>query len=120
MTTYAVFDRNANGAPAVVPDRFSWFAALLPPVFALVHRLWLELIVYVAIVVVLSSAALWIGDDASFWIYVVFAVWIGFEAASIRRSALQRQGWSYRTDVVAAADDLAELEWLKRQGAGRP
>ena len=29
MTTYAVFDRNANGAPAVVPDRFSWFAALL-------------------------------------------------------------------------------------------
>jgi len=119
MTTYAVFDRNAKGAPAVVPDRFSWFAALLPPVFALVHGLWLELVAYVAVVALLSMASVWIGDDASFWIYVVFALWIGFEAAGLRRSALKRQGWNYRTDVIAAADDLAELEWLKRRGADK-
>jgi hypothetical protein len=43
MTVYAVFDRDANLVPAVVPERFSWFAAFLPPVFAIVHGLWLEL-----------------------------------------------------------------------------
>src|SRR3989442_1367152 len=91
MTTYAVFDRNAKGAPAVIPDRFSWFAALLPPVFALVHGLWLELVAYIALVALLSVASLWIGDDASFWIYVVFALWIGFEAAGLRRTGLEER-----------------------------
>ena len=117
MTTYAVFDKDANAAPAVVPDRFSWFAALLPPVFALVHGLWLELVAWVIVVVLLSLASNAIGDDASFWIYVVFAIWIGFEAAALRRSALKRRGWRYRTDVIAASEDLAEVEGIKGRAA---
>jgi len=113
MTTYAVFDKDANAAPAVVPDRFSWFAALLPPVFALVHGLWFELVAWVIVVVLLSLGSVAIGDDASFWIYVVFAVWIGFEGSALRRSALKRRGWRYRTDVIAASEDLAEVEGIK-------
>jgi len=117
MTTYAVFDKDANAAPAVVPDRFSWFAALLPPVFALVHGLWLELVGWVIVVVLLSLGSDVIGDDVAFWIYVVFAVWIGFEAAALRRSALKRHGWRYRTDVIAASEDLAEVEGIKGRTA---
>jgi hypothetical protein len=113
MTTYAVFDKDAMPVPAVVPDRFSWFAALLPPVFALAHGLWLELLAYVVLVVLLGFASRLIGDDASFWIYVVFAIWIGFEASALRRSALARKGWRYRTDLIAPADDLAQLEGFK-------
>ena len=39
MTLYSVFDRRLDEAPATVPDRFSWFAALLPPIWALAHGL---------------------------------------------------------------------------------
>ncbi|MDR3474257.1 MAG: DUF2628 domain-containing protein [Devosia sp.] len=113
MTTYAVFDRDAKDAVAVVPDRFSWFATLLPPVFALVHGLWLEFFVYLVLVALLSASSVAIGDDAAFWIYVVLAVWIGFEASAMRRGALTRGGWRYRTDVIARGDDLAELEGIR-------
>lgn len=113
MTIYAVFDREPQTAPAVVADRFSWFAALLPPVFALAHGLWLELVVFILAVMLLGAAANLIGDSAVFWIYVVFAAWIGFEAAALRRAGLRRRGWRYRTEVVAAAPDLAELEGIK-------
>ncbi len=101
----------------MVPDRFSWFAALLPPVFALMHGLWLELVAWVIVVVLLSLASNVIGDDAALWIYVVFAIWIGFEAAALRRSALKRGGWRYRTEVIAASEDLAEVEGIKGRAA---
>jgi hypothetical protein len=117
MTIYAVFDRDANEAPAVVPDRFSWFAALLPPVFALVHGLWLEFVVYFVLVFLLSASSAAIGDNAAFWIYVLLAAWIGFGAPALRRGALARRGWHYRTDVIARGDDMAELEGLRTRRA---
>jgi hypothetical protein len=113
MTIYAVFDKEATGAPAVVPDGFSWFAALLPPVYAIVHGLWLALLGYVVVAAALGFGGRLIGDDAAFWIYVVFAVWIGFEASALRRGALRRRGWRYRTEVIAPAEDLAQLEGLR-------
>ena len=112
MTTYAVFDKDAMPVPAVVPERFSWFAALLPPVFAIVYGLWLELFVYVIGLVLLDRASDLIGGAASFWIYVLAAIWIGFEAPALRRSGLGRKGWRYRGDVIAGGDDLARLAGL--------
>lgn len=117
MTLYAVFDRDAKEAPAVVADRFSWFAALLPPVYALVHALWLELVVFVIAAVLLSAAASAIGDDAAFWIYVVLALWFGFEAPSLRASALRRRGWRHRADVVATSEDAAQIEGIRGRAA---
>jgi hypothetical protein len=113
MTIYAVFDRNANAVPAVVPERFSWFAALLPPMFALAHGLWLELVGYIVAVGLLGLASTQIGGDAAFWIYIVFALWIGYEAPSFRAAALRGRGWRYRTDVVAPTEDLAEIAGLR-------
>lgn len=113
MTIYAVFDKDATDVPAVVPERFSWFAALLPPIYALAHGLWLELALYVIALVLLSLSGSVIGGDAAFWIYVVFAIAIGFEAPSLRRAALRHQGWRLRGMVVAPSTDLAQLEGLK-------
>jgi hypothetical protein len=117
MTLYSVFDRRRDEAPAVVPDRFSWFAALLPPVFGLSHRLWLETAIWVLAVILIVIAGFWLGADAAFWLYVAFALWIGWEAAAIRRRGLRRQGWVYRTELVAPAADLAQVEWMKRRSA---
>lgn len=115
MTLYSVFERSNEIAPAVVPEKFSWLAALLPPVYALVHGLWLGLVLYVVAVVALGVAGLWIGFEAGFWLYVLLALLIGFEAPAFRRRKLVARGWTWRADVVAGAEDLAQRDWLRRQ-----
>lgn len=113
MTLYSVFERPDEIAPVVVPETFSWFAALLPPVYGLVHGLWLGLVLYVAALVALVSATTWIGGEAGFWLYLLFALAIGFEAPTLRRRALRHRGWHWRGDVIAAAQDLALLAFLQ-------
>lgn len=121
MTLFSIFERGlpAPDAPAAVPDRFSFLAALLPPVFALAHGLWLELLGYVAAVALIALASLWLGAAAGCWLYLLFAALLGFEAAAIRRAALRRRGWAWRTDLFAADGDLARVAWLERAGAAR-
>lgn len=113
MTIYSVYDKPNDPVPAVVPDRFSWFAFLLPPVFALAHGLWLELLAFVVLMLLLGLARPYIGGDALFWVYVILALLAGFEAPALRRGALGRRGYRHRADLVAAAADLAQLEFLK-------
>ena len=116
VTLYSVFEREAE-APAAVADRFSWFAALLPPVYALVHGLWLALLGYIVALAALVGISPWIGGEAAFWLYVILAALIGFEASTLQRLKLASRGWRYRTEVIAAAEDLAQVEFLKRRPA---
>ncbi|HVW92455.1 MAG TPA: DUF2628 domain-containing protein [Devosia sp.] len=113
MTIYAVLEHDVKPAPVAVAERFSWFAAVLPPLWAIAHGLWLELVLYVALLCVLSFFGLLIGSAAAFWIYVACAVWIGFEAAGVRRAALRRRGWRERGEVVAPSEDVAMLAGLR-------
>jgi hypothetical protein len=117
MTLYSIFEAEdlkrarANG-PIAVPERFSWFAALLPPLFALRHGLILALLFWVAIVVGLGFAAPLIGQEACFWLYVLVAVFFGFEASALRRDALTARGWIWQGDIVASSEDIAERDYL--------
>jgi hypothetical protein len=115
MTLYSVFDRRQNEAPEVVPDRFSWFAALLPPVFAIVHRLWLPLVVWLVLVVAIGLLGVVLGPDMGFWTYILLSAFIGFEAGALRRRGLRRRGYLYRSELIAAAPDLAQVDWMKRR-----
>ena len=112
MTLFAIYNRS-SAVPAAIAEKFSWLAFLLPPVFALVHGLWLALIFYVVAVIALGFASTILGAAASFWLYALLALWIGFAAPSLRRHALAWRGWSHRRDVIAAAPDLATLSWLE-------
>ncbi|HQZ12912.1 MAG TPA: DUF2628 domain-containing protein [Devosia sp.] len=118
MTLYSVFDRRQNEAPEVVPDRFSWFAALLPPVYAALHRLWLALIGWVLLMIGVGLIGTFFGAELGFWVYVLLAILIGFEAPALRRLGLRRRGYLYRSELIAAAPDLAQVIWMKRR-AGR-
>lgn len=113
MTIYAVFERDAKEGAAVVADRFSWFAAILPPAYAIVHGLWLELAAFVVLVLLLFVVGKVASAEAAFWAYVVIAAWLGFEAPRFRAAALERNGWMHRADVIAAGRDMAELEGLR-------
>ena len=116
MTLYSVYARPSDG-PIAVADRFSWSAALLPPVHALVHGLWLLLTGWAFGTALIVALAPWIGGAASFWLYVLMAVLIGFEAPAFRRVQAARSGGAYQGDYVAQAEDLALVEYMKRQSA---
>ncbi len=112
MTVYSVFARSGNPEPAVVADRFSWFAALLPPVYALAHGLWLMLAGWVVAVVALAIIAILVGADAATLLYALVAIFIGFEAATARRMKLGRRGFAYAGERIARSEDEAALLYL--------
>ena len=117
MTLYAIFEPRPGKAPVpmAIPEKFSWFAAILPPLYAVAHGLWLELVGFVVAVAVLVIAAGLVGGMAAFWLYVLFAAWIGFAAPSIRRQAMAWRGWRHRRDLIAADADLARLTWMENR-----
>lgn len=119
MTLYSVFERDiplrdADPAPPAVPEKFSWLAVLLPPAFLLFHGLWLALLGFFLVLVVLYFAAGFLGWGAVVWLYLLFAIYLGFEAHQLRRGALRRRGFLHRAELIAPAADLAQLTWLQR------
>lgn len=97
----------------LVKDRFSWGAALLPPVWALAHRLWLEAFAFVVGLVLILVIGLFAGGEAAFWLYVLFAGWIGSSAGDLRIAALTRRGYDHAGTRVAGDALLAERDWLE-------
>jgi len=118
MTTYLVFEPPAGrDDPAAraerivfVPDRFSWGAFLLAPLWMLWRRLWLIFLAYLmlmaAVTVGLRFAG--VGPGARFLVMALIALLVGFEAANLRRWALLRDGWRERGPIIG--HDLAAAE----------
>jgi hypothetical protein len=115
VTLYAIYDPKPGKPflPAAVPEKFSWFAALLPPFFLLAHGLWLELVAWVLAVLTLVVLSGFIGDDAAWLLYDLGALWLGFAASGLRRHALQWRGWRHRGERVAMGADMAQLEAMR-------
>lgn len=115
MTLYAIFDPKPGrpALPAAIPEAFSWFAAILPPVFLLSHGLWLELVAWLLKLVALVVLARLVGGDAAFALYLTIAIWLGFAASGLRRHALAWRGWTHRGDRVATSVDMAQLGALQ-------
>lgn len=121
MTVYSIFEKPQGKAakdrarlvpPVAVADRFSWLAAILPPVFALLNGLWLLLVFWIALVLGLAYVSRVIGDDAAVSLYLLVAVFMGFEAPAFRRDGLLARGFLWRGDIIASAPDLAERDFL--------
>jgi hypothetical protein len=112
VAIYSMFTRGDDPEPLAVGDRFSWLAALLPPLHALVHGLWWGLLLWVAGVAALYGLSYVIGGDAAVWLYVLFTLFYGFEANSLRRVALMSRRFAYRGERVASHEDIAAVDWL--------
>jgi len=115
VTLYAIFDPKPGkpDLPAVVPETFSWLAALLPPVFLLAHGLWLELVGFVLAVLALVVLSRFIGGDTATLLYLLGAIWLGLAASGFRRHALAWRGRTPRGSRVALSADLAQLEAMR-------
>ena len=117
MTLYSIFEKPQakaakDRAPVAIPERFSWFAFLLTPLFALLNGLWLVLVFWIALVMGLAYASRVIGIDAAFWLYVVVVLFLGFEAPALRRDWLLLRGFQWRGDIISSATDLAQRDYL--------
>ena len=105
-------EAEAGDAPVtLVREGFSWFAAALPPLWALWHRQWLAAIAIAAAAVLLNlgAALLAPGGPLAPIVGAGALLWLGCEANDIRRGSLRRAGWRDAGIVCARSRD--EAEW---------
>jgi hypothetical protein len=132
VTVYSVYEPEGDGADvearadriAFVKDGFNWPALLVPVLWLIYRRMWLELIVFLVVIGALpfvfgpSEAGGELAGLATIGLTLLFA----FEANDLRGWALQRRG--YRFAGVAAGRNRMEAErsfftaWLPEQGRG--
>ena len=113
MTLYAILRSDTGALPQAVPEKFSWYAALLPPVHALAHQLWGQLVLFVLGIAALVLAAPYVGADAVIWLYILLAIACGFAAPGARQRALKRRGFSAAGYRFATDADLARVASLE-------
>ena len=93
-----------------VRDGFYFWAFLLGPLWMLRHRLWLVLVGYIVVIIALHVGlrALGASNTVVTVASLLFALLIGFEAATLRRFTLARRHW--RNVGIVVGDDLELAE----------
>ncbi len=93
-----------------VRDGFYFWAFVLAPLWLLLRRLWLVLVGYVAANALIGGALHLIGapDAVKFFVGLLLALLVGFEAATLWRWTLERNGW--KTLGFTVGDDLESAE----------
>jgi len=129
VTVYSVYE-SPTEAPdlaeradrlAFVKEGFSWPALLVPLLWLLYYRMWIEFIVlvlvYIALQVVFGTDTQ--GQAMAAWASLGIGVLFAFEANDLRTLSLERRG--YRLAGVASGRDRTEAErsffhtWLPQQ-----
>jgi len=91
-------------------DGFSFWAFLFGPLWMLRHRMWLVFVLYVVISFVLEGLVAVVGaSDAGIGaVGLLISLWVGLEAAMLRRFTLRRRGW--RDVGVISGEDREAAE----------
>jgi hypothetical protein len=103
-----------------VRDGFHFWAFVLAPLWLLLHRLWLALLIYVVGYGALTFGFAFarVSSSTELIVALLIALLMGFEASSIWRWTLNRRGWTTLGFVVAEDAETAErrffAEWQKR------
>lgn len=96
-----------------LPDRFNWFAFLLPPIWALSNRLWFVLTAMIVFVLALNVVNEFL-NLPMISLYILAIIWLGFEANSIVGNSLSRRGWQVRHPIMAVDRVRAEQRFFAR------
>ena len=117
MAIYIVMEpprRRADSDPVYVRDGFSWIGFLLPIIWLLWNRLWLETIVFLAVSLALGllGERAGVAEFTIAGLSILLSTYVGFEGAVLRLWALRRRGWT-EWGVVEAEDRLdAEARYV--------
>ncbi len=116
MASYVVMEPpggDAGGRAMVLRDGFSLFAFLVPVVWLLVHRLWLEALAAVAATLGLAALGRWGGmGDAAALLSLLVSIYFGLEGTALRLAAWRRRGWRDWGTVEADSHRDAELRYI--------
>ena len=119
MAAYVVMEppgrpsEEARDRASFIRDGFSLLAFLVPPLWLLWHRLWIEAALVFAASLGLGTLgeALGLGAAGAALSFLV-SLYVGLEGAALRIAALTRRGWSDRGVVEADNREEAEIRYL--------
>src|SRR5262245_53315407 len=106
-----------------VRDGFHFWAFVLAPLWLLLHRLWLALLIYIVGYGLLSFGFAFVRVPSGVQLIVALpiALLMGLEASSIWRWTLRRRGWATLGFVVGEDAEMAEqrffADWKRRDVA---
>jgi hypothetical protein len=108
--------RNEADSFVFVRDGFHFWALVFGPFWLLWHRLWLVLLGYVATTAVIGVALAVLGapSNVRLLVFLLVAVLMGLEAASLRRWSYSRGKWRQIDFVVADDEEKAERRFFDR------
>ena len=129
VTVYSVYEPPAETKDlteradrlAFVKEGFSWPAFLVPLLWPLYHRMWIEfvmlLLIYIGMQLVVGAETQ--GQALSAWIGLAISVLFAFEANDLREASLERRGYKFagtasgrnRTDAERSFFNV----WLPQQ-----
>lgn len=100
-------------------DGFHVWAMLFGPLWLLWHRLWLALLGYLVVAVGLSVVLALLGasEGVRAAVFLLLAILMGLEAASLRRWSYSRGKWRQIDFVVAGNEQDAERRFFDRADA---
>ena len=123
MPVFTVHAPVDSGADLAATDKFTFvrdgfhFWAMVASVLWLVwHRLWLALIGWIVVTVAVGFGLAALGASAGtvLFAYLLIAVLMGLEAASLQRWTLSRRKWRQLDIVVADDEEAAERRFFDR------
>ncbi|MBO6900984.1 MAG: DUF2628 domain-containing protein [Rhizobiaceae bacterium] len=119
MASYVVMEPSsrADGETRFVRDGFSFVALILPFIWLLWHRMWVEALLVFAVVMALGVGGELAGlQDVAMGLSLLISIYVALEGASLRVAALRRQGWREAGIVEASNEDEAMLRYFDIHG----
>ena len=123
MTVYSVYESADDadlearaGKVAFVKEGIAWLALIVPILWLIYQRMWLELIAYLAILTALP--ALFgpgpAGQEIGGWVSLGLMVLFAFEANDLRGWALRRRGYKFAGTAFGRDQVEAETRFFSR------
>ena len=116
MAAYVVMERAEGGreSAVLVRDGFSLVGFLLPLVWLLWHRLWIEAALAIGAAFLLAAAE---GSGAIFAVAapllsILLSIYVGLEGSALRIAALRRRGFVESAVVEAESVGDAEIRYF--------
>jgi hypothetical protein len=105
-----------------VKEGFSAFAALLPPLWMIVNRLWIALLLYIAALLALEVVLVRLAarPDWRTFAVAIIHIAVGLEAGGLRRWGLRRRGWRIVGSVVGRSAADCERRFFEGWMGPRP
>jgi Protein of unknown function (DUF2628) len=114
MASWIVMEPAGSGRAAdatFVRDGFSFLAFLVPPLWLLLHRLWIEATLAIAALVLTAALAQLSGLATTVLLWLLVSLFVGLEGNALRIAALRRRGWQDWGVVEAGNVDDADAHY---------